>query len=383
MKISCIQENLKQGLNIVSNVANKNLNLPILSNVLIDVKDNEIKLSATNLEIGITCSIRGKIEKTGSFTVDAKLLNDYVNLLPKERIDLELIDNQLSIICNNNKTKIKGIDASDFPLIPKIDKKNAYICNSDKFKHAVSQVIFASAKNESRPEICGVLIKVKDNLLTLTATDSYRLAEKKILLENNSFSDDFEVIVPVKTLQEVVRVLNTYKDSIDMPDSINIYVNASQILFEYDVVDIVSRLIEGNYPDYEQIIPNNFETSIIVNILDLVKAVKTASLFSKVGVNDISIEVEVNEKSNDNSNLKIFSTNDQVGENLSIVKAKVQGLNNGIVLNYNFLLDCLNAIDSEDVEIKIIDSSSPCILKPFTKNQTKESYLHIIMPIRQ
>lgn len=384
MKISCIQENLKQGLSLVTNVSNKNINLPILNNVLLEVKDGSIKLAATNLEIGITCTIRGKIEEPGAFTVEAKLLSDYVGLLPKERIDLTLTENQLSVSCNNNKTKIKGITASDFPLIPQITKDQPYICNADKLRQALSQVMFACAKNESRPEICGVYMSLKDNMITLTATDSYRLAERKILLEQGSSTNEQIVIVPARTMQEVNRMLSTYKDAIDLPENINIYIADGQIAFEYDVVEIVSRLIEGNYPDYEQIIPKKHETSVIVNISDLQKATKTASLFSKVGINDVNLEIIPGEDGNvTEGKIKVMSMNDQVGENVSTVSAHIEGLQNGIVINYSFLLDALNAMNSQEVKLEMIDSSSPCVLQPTGTNDGKESYLHIIMPIRQ
>jgi len=384
MKISCIQENLKQGLNLVSNVSNKNVNLPILNNVLIDVKEGSIKLAATNLEIGITCNIRGKVEEEGSFTVEAKLLSDYVGLLPKERIDLLVADNQLAVSCNNHKTKIKGISATDFPLIPQVNKENAFVCNAAHLRQALSQVMFASAKNESRPEICGVYLHFGDNMLTITATDSYRLAERKILLEQGSSVEEKSLIVPVRTLQEVVRMLGTYKDAIDLPENINIYIGEGQILFEYDVVEIVSRLIEGNYPDYQQIIPKKRETSVIVNIADFVKATKTASLFSKTGINDVNIEIVPGPADNvTEGQIKVMSMNDQVGENVSMVTANIEGLQNGIVLNYSFLLDALNAMNATEVHIEMIDSSSPCVLKPTGTNDGKETYLHIIMPIRQ
>lgn len=369
---------------MVTNVSNKNINLPILNNVLIDVKDGSIKLAATNLEIGITCTIRGKVEQEGAFTVEAKLLSDYVGLLPKERIDLVLLENQLSVSCNNNKTKIKGISASDFPLIPQIKKETPFICNAEKLRQALSQVMFATAKNESRPEICGVYVNFDEGMVTVTATDSYRLAERKILMEQGSSKESETVIVPARTLQEVVRMLGTYKDAIDLPENINIYLADGQIVFEYDVVEIVSRLIEGSYPDYQQIIPKKHETTIIVNINDLQKAVKTASLFSKTGINDVNLEIVPGEDGNvTEGKIKVMSMNDQVGENVSVVSAHIEGLQNGIVVNYSFLLDALNAMNSNEVKMEMIDSSSPCVLRPTGTNDGKEEYLHIIMPIRQ
>lgn len=389
MKISCIQENLKQGLMLVSNITSRNVNLPILNNVLIQVKENLITLSSTNLEIGITSTIRGKIEKEGAFTVEAKLLADYINLLPRERIDIELTDSNLHVSCNNNKTKIKGISAVDFPLIPDVKKDRPFICNAEHFRKALSQVILAASTNESRPEISGVYLHFNKETVTVTATDSYRLAEKVISLEESSNSDDMSVIVPLRTLQEVVRILSNVKDSIDLPPHIEMYISEGQVLFVYDSVELVSRLIDGQYPDYKQIIPKNFETHVYANINDLVKAVKTSSLFSKSGINDVSLEFIPGEKGNEaEGHIKVSSMNDQVGENTSIVPAAIEGLQNGIVLNYSFFLDGLNNIDTPDVKISLIDSSSPCALTPKGADNSKdydknESYLYIVMPIRQ
>jgi len=384
MKISCIQENLKQGLSLVSHITSKNVNLPILNNVLIEVKDGSINLSTTNLEIGINCKIRGKIESEGAFTVDAKLLTDYINLLPKERIDIELEENFLSVNCNNHSTKINGLSSVDFPLIPQLEKERPYICNADSFRKAISQVIFATAHNEARPEISGVLLKFGNKTLTAVGTDSYRLAERKVSLDNDSCSDEKNIIIPVRTLQEVARILTSYKDNIEIPENIHIYVNEGQVLFVYDVVQLVSRLVEGKYPDYEQIIPTKSETSIVTNISDLIKAVKTSSLFSKSGINDVNLEFIPSETENKvDSYIKISSMNDQIGENISTVNANITGLKNGTVLNYNYLLDGLNSIDSPEVSVELLDSSSPCVLRPAGATDIKDAYLYIIMPIRQ
>ena len=187
MNIYCTQENLNRGLLLVSHIATKNISLPILNNILIQVKNNIIKISATNLEIGVYCTIRGKVEKEGEIAIQAKLLSDYVNLLPKEKINLFIAHDEgadvLKINSSNSKTKIKGTSASEFPLIPQVEKKDFYQCSAPLLKNALSQVLFATSTSETRPEISGVLFDFLGNQLTLTATDSYRLAEKKILLK--------------------------------------------------------------------------------------------------------------------------------------------------------------------------------------------------------
>jgi len=376
MKISCTQENLNQGLNIVSHIAGRNSNLPILANILIKVSDKIITLSTTNLEIGITVDIRGKIEKEGEFSVDAKLFSNYIALLPKERIDLELINDELKIECSNQKTKIKIQNATDFPLIPKVDKNNPYLISVKELKNSIPEVVFAAANSEIRPEISGVLMDFIENKLILAATDSYRLTEKKIeLLQKNN--QDNKIIIPVKTLQELWRILGVFKDDISLEDTdnIEIYLNENQIMFSYNGVDLISRVIEGQYPPYNQIIPQKFQTLIKLNNTELIKIVKTSSLFAKSGIYDIKLDFSDDEK----NHLIITSSSSQTGESVAKLEAEIKGENNFIVLNYRYLLEGLQNINSERVVIEANDKNSLCILRP----EGIDNYLYLIMPIRQ
>ena len=394
MKLTCTQENLNQGLSIVSHLASKNINLPILSNILLKTEGGSLKLLATNLEIGVTCAVRGKIEKEGSFTIESKLLSDYVNLLPNERVDIELLDQNLEIKCKNFETKIKGLDATEFPLIPQIKKENPYLCDCQEFKKAVQQAIFAVSINESRPEISGVLLSfnsLEPDKLILAATDSYRLAEKKVGLKEGP-KDKADIIIPARTLQEVLRVLNSFKDAINVPEDLEIYISENQILFVYDQVELISRLVEGQYPDYKQIVPKEFKTQAVVNTQDLIKSVKTASLFAKSGIYDINLKFVPSEAAGESGTfgkLVVSASNTQAGENVSKIDSNIKGQENNVVVNFRYLLDGLLNMDSENVLIETIDSNSPCSIKPVgaTKEgedvKTKEDYFYIIMPIKQ
>lgn len=321
MKISCTQENLNQTINIVGHIASKNSNLPILSNILIKAENKNLTFSATNLEIGITAAMRGKVESDGEFSIDAKLLSSYISLLPKERIDLELADEELKIQCQKQKTKIKGQGAADFPLIPKIDKQNPYILSVKDLKDAIYGVSFSASTSDIRPELSGVFLSFNGEELVLAATDSYRLAEKKVKLISNEKQKnltDFQgekVIVPVKTLQEVSRILGLIKEdeSMEVVDTVEIYLGENQIMFVYNGVELVSRLIEGQYPDYTQIIPDKFGSKLKINTTELTKAVKVTSLFTKSGVFDVRLDY------NSDNELKITSSSSQTGENTSSV----------------------------------------------------------------
>jgi len=378
-----MQENLNQGLFVVSHIASKSAALPILNNVLIQAKENSIKLSATNLEMGISCEIRGKIETEGEFTVQSRLLADYVSLLPKEKVDLSVVQENkdggqiLTVKCKNHATKIKGQPATDFPLIPQISRGNAYILNYQQLKQAISQVIFAVSQAETRPEINGVLFNFTKDKLILAATDSYRLAEKTVALDKQSKGSEQKVIVPTKTLQELQRILGSFKDpaAISQIEAITIYLSDNQILFVIDSIELISRLVEGQYPDYQQIIPQNSSTVATLETSEFIGITKTSSLFARSGIYDVSLEFVVDKKE-----VVISSANSQLGENISNLSGQISGEPNSIVVNYRYLLDGLQNINSDQVQLNIIDSANPCVLRPAGK---EADYLYIIMPIKQ
>ena len=370
MKFISLQDNLKKGLSIVGNVSVKNINLPILNNILIRThKSNEVELISTNLEIGIIHKFRSKVEKEGEYTVESKIINDYINLLPGEKVSIEKKDENLSIKCDNYKTKIKGETTKDFPLIPLIKEDKYCLLDISTFKDILTKVSFSAAVGDNRPELSGVLFDFNDNNLTLAATDSYRLAEKTIEVKKNNLKDK-KVIVPIKTIQELLRILNTFVNN--EKEDIKICLSENQILFDFDSVNIVSRLINGNYPDYKQIIPNKYSTEVELNKEELIRAIKASSLFTKTGINDVMIVV-------DDKQVIISSSSGQSGETNINLPANITGEKNDITVNYRYLLDGLNNLSSENVIVKLIDPQTPCLLK----NKQEKNYLYIIMPIRQ
>lgn len=388
MKISIIQENVKKGISIVSHAAGKNPNLPILSNVLFDVKGGEIKLVATNLEIGIVNKVRGKIDKDGSITVDAKMISDYISLLPNQKVSIEVLDNDLRIESENYKTKIIGQAADDFPLIPEVNRESGYSANVTEFKRALSNVVFATSSSEVRLELTGVLFCFKGDELVMAATDSFRLSEvrvkisggekKEVKEEGEEDSDDgVKFIVPSKTLQELSRVLSIVSES-DLEDGeeneIKFYVADNQILFSFANTELVSRLIEGQFPDYTQIIPKLCKTQVSILKADLVRAIKASAIFSKNGVNDINLDFPAGK-----NKVVVSASSGAQGENVVEVEADSKGDDNGVVVNYKYLLDGLNAMDSDRIDIEVVDNNTPCIVK----GKKDEGFLYIVMPIKQ
>lgn len=367
MKLSCTQENLSKALFIASNISGQNTTLPILNNLLLEARDGLLYISSTDLEIGIVCEVRGKIEQTGKITVPSRLLANYISLLPKDRVDLEVKENVLHIKCGEHQTKINAIDAEEFPVIPKIDKKDVLALNAENFRQAVSQVLVAVSIDENRPEIGGVLFKFDEKSLVLVGTDSYRLAEKTVDISSNKINRS--VIVPLKTIKEVIRSLNIETEKIE------VYLADNQILFCFNGVELISRLIEAEYPDYQQIIPTNFKTQAIIDKQEFLGLIKTAGLFAQAGNNSISLELTKS------GQIKIIASSSQLGEEKTQLPVEMKGNPLKIIFDYRYLLDGLSNMDTENVSFEFVDSSAPAVLKPHTEK--KQDYIYIIMPIRQ
>lgn len=379
MKLTCTQENLARGLNTVSHITTRNVNLPILNNVLLKIEDKGLKLSTTNLELAINCLVRGKLEGTGEFTVPSKLFADYVGLLPAEAVDIEVTGDDLNVKCASYKTKIKGLPASEFPLIPQVSKNKTFVCNVNDFKRGLSQVIFAVSPNESKPEFSGVYMEFNreggEKTLVLAATDTYRLGESTLKLADGSDGASAQAIIPARTMAEVLRIISSFKDEVDSPENMEIAFSESQVVFTYGTVELISRVIEGQYPDYRQIVPTDFKTEAKVSKDDLVKAIKTTSLFAKTGLFDVTLELD-----SAAGQVIAKSTDLQTGENQVNLNSEISGDQNSITLNYRYLLEGLNSMPGDNVNLKLIDAANPCLVSAIGK---EKEYFYIVMPIKQ
>lgn len=380
MKLSCTRENLYKGLAITSHISTKNVNLPILNNVLLRVDGGGLKLISTNLEIAITCHVRGKVEQQGEYTVPSKLLFDYVSLLPNDQVDIDLLDDALSVTCKRTKTKINGIPANEFPLVPPVTGSKKYSVSVSELKNALTETLFATATNESRPELAGVYMAFHPEAagkkkMIMAATDSYRLAETIVNISGGS-DESSSVILPQKTLSELNRILALFKDDVEAAPAVEIELSDNQIVFQYGSVELTSRTIEGNYPDYRQIIPTDTKTTATFDRAVFAQAVKTASLFSKTGLFDITVDLDPEDGS-----LRLSASDSTRGENMVTVSGEVSGSENKITLNSRYLLDGVNAMSSAEITLQVIDGANPCIMTP--KDMPEEQYQYIIMPIRQ
>jgi len=368
MNIICLQENLKRALNIVEKIIGRNLTLPILNNILLSIENNKLKISSTNLEIGINCWIPGKIKEKGSITVPAKLINDFINNLPNEKVELKVKDKQLELKCKKFKSTLKGLNADDFPIIPKIKSQSLINIKSNLLKNSLMQVVGMASTSESRPEISGVYMKFYKNTIKLAATDSFRLAEKNIEINSKELKEQ-SIIIPQRTISEVIRILSEKEGQ---EEDVKITLASNQILFDFNSTQVISRLIDGQYPDYQQIIPSNSETEVTINRAELINNIKVASLFTGK-INDIKMFVDPKK-----SVIEISSKDADIGENKSKIEAEVKGKEVEVIFNYRYILDGLNNIYSDKVVIGLNDNVKPVLIRPVGDM----NYSYVVMPIK-
>ncbi|MFH1671661.1 MAG: DNA polymerase III subunit beta [Candidatus Portnoybacteria bacterium] len=372
MDIICLQENLKQALNITERIIGRNLTLPILNNILLGVENNKLKISSTNLEIGVSAWVSGKIQKKGAITIPARLITDFVNNLPNKKIELKSNNNQLILKSEKFKATLNGLPADDYPIIPKIKNDPVVKIKGALLKNDLSQVVEMASISESRPEISGVYMKFEKDLIKLAATDSFRLAEKNIEISLNKGNEGQSVIIPQRTIQELIRILGERDlDNSNQEQEVEIVLSGNQILFDLGYAQLISRLIEGQYPDYQQVIPSKIITQVIINRGELIKSIKLASLFSGK-VNDIKVVINPQK-----SFLEISSKNTDIGENKSQIKAEVEGNQTEVFFNYRYLLDGLNNIFSDKVIVALGDNEKT-IIRPVGDI----NYTYVVMPIK-
>jgi len=372
MKVEVLKENLKTSLNVVEKIVGKNLSLPILDNVLINTEENFLNLNSTNLEVAIKIWVLAKIIKKGKVVIPGKFLSSFISSLPNEKILLEEKNQNLYIECKNYKNNIQGFNPEDFPIIPEFKNIEFLEIDNRKLCQGLSQVVDIANLSQARPEISGIYFSFFKNILKIVATDSFRLAEKNISLEN-SIEKEISFIVPQKTAKEIVNILD------EKEGKTKIYILPNQVMFEFPMkeffhpqVQIISRLIEGEYPNYQEIIPNKFQTEIIIKRDEFLEQIKTASLFSGK-LNEIKIKIESEKKE-----VQICAQDPDIGQSQSSVLAKINGDSLEISFNYKFLIDGLLKIKSSEVSFNISKEDGACVLKSIGDT----TYTYVVMPIK-
>jgi DNA polymerase-3 subunit beta len=365
MKLSCLQENLNKGLTTVSRLVATKGTLEILSHILIATSEGRLKLSATNLEIGINYKIGAKIDEEGAITVPARLFSEFVAQLPTGKVDLHLDDDTLVTKIDHFQSQIKGLSADEFPLIPKIKEKALFKVKAGDLKAAINMVSFAAALDEARPVLSGIYFKVEKGKLTLVSTDGYRLTEKSLKIETK---DDVkkDAIIPARSLTEFSRILD------DPEKEVQVYLDDTQVMLETDEVEFTSRLVEGKFPDYKEIIPSGFETKAVAPIAEFTKIIKVAALFARESAGSVTLEVK------QKGFIEANSASSQFGDSNASCEASVEGKDADIVFNSKYLIDVLNNLSDGNIVLEMSGKLNPGVIR----KEGDKSFVYVIMPLR-
>jgi DNA polymerase-3 subunit beta len=374
MKVTVLQENLARGLSIVSRAVSPRSTLPVLSNILIASDEGRLRLSATNLELGITCWIAARIDEEGSTTVPARTFADLVNTLPGDQVQLTLdVKTQsLHIKGGASNNDIKCIDAQEFPPLPVPEMEGAVPLNVVDFKEMIHQVAFAASTDESRPVLMGVLMNVDKDQVTMVAADGFRLSVRKAQLSQPS-AHPLNVIIPARALNELARVAGDSEEPIYMV----VPKNRGQVLFRVKDVEVVSQLIDGTFPDYQQIIPRNYKSRTLVSTAALLKACKQAEIFAREGSNVARFDIKQSAGDMQQSEVEISATSEETGKNETIVEATVDGGGVLIAFNVKFLREALEVIKTPNVALETSAANAPGVIRPVGDDK----FLHVIMPM--
>lgn len=365
MELTVTQENLARALGNVGRVASSKAGLPILSNILLRTDGTRLLVAATNLEIATVYHIGSKISNPGAITVPARLINEFIASLPSGNVDLRVTDNKLSITSGRYSSIINGIVADEFPELPTIDEASSslYTIVVSDFKQAVSQTIITAGNDSTRPVLTGVYWHTFEGSIYLAATDGYRLSERKLIPAEG----DLSAIIPASTLQEVLRTLT------DDTHDIELLFDDTQVRFRMNGVEVTSRLIDGKYPDYRQLIPASSESTVTINTAEFTRISKIAGLFARASGGSITITAE-----SETQTIAINSIASELGENTSTAEAKVDG-DGSVTLNSRYVSDALSVIGADSVLFRFSGKLAPCVLIPQEKNA---DYMHIIMPLK-
>lgn len=379
MKVSCLQENLSRGLSIVGRAVASRATLPVTQNVLLQTDRSMLKLSATNLEIAITTWIGAMIEEEGAITVPARLLSEFVNSLPSDRVDLTVEENSsiLHFVCGRDSSRIHGVSATEFPPVPRVEEGVAARIDAQQFKAAIGRVVFAAASEESRPVLTGIEAKLSGDRYTLAAADGFRLAVQHGTL-NDAVEEEIGVIIPARTMNELSRLLSDQDDTVE----IMMVPARSQIMFKSGGVEVVSQLVQGTFPNYEQLIPQKYDTRSIFDSQRLLRVTRSAAIFARDGSNIIRLQMapkgEDDEENAAPGKATVSARSEEVGESQSVLDMmEIEGEEAKIAFNSRYLQEVLAVLERGNVALETTSSSSPGVFKP----TDDENYVHVVMPM--
>lgn len=371
MKLSCLQENLNKGLNTVGRAVAVRATLPITTHILLATDQSRLKLSATNLEIAISCWIGAKVESEGAITLPARLLTEFVSALPNDRVDLALTGRSLQLKCARSEARISGMDSEDFPPIPKVSDSLSTKIEAEDLRNAIAQVHFAAATEDTRPVLTGVHTEMEGTTLTLAAADGFRLAVHSTKLIT-PVAEKTSVIIPARALAELNRLIMDQEE----PVEIALNLNKSQVLFRLKSTEMVSQLIQGTFPNYAQLIPQRYTTRAVLDVAEFQRATRTASIFARDGSGIVRLQITPGEGVKAGK-MTISAQAEEVGDNTSEIDATVDGEATKIAFNSKYLSDVLGVIRQGQIALETTSSSSPGVLKPVGQ----DNYVHVVMPM--
>jgi len=373
MKLSVLQENLAQGLSIVSRAVSPRSSLPILSNILMSAEDGRLKLSATDRELGITSWIGAKIEDPGATTIPARTLTDLVSTFPQEKIDFELNDQTqtLRLSAGRSNAEIKGIDAQEFPPMTEVDGDAGIEIPVDDLKEIIHQVVFAASNDDARPVLTGVLVTVEGSTLTMAAADGFRLSVRTYELKE-PVEESFRAIIPSRALNELARIAGDEQKSVRMI----LPPGRGQVIFSMKDVELRCQLVEGTFPEYQQIIPSGHKTKTILATDAFLKAVKQSEIFARESSHIARLSINEGEGSNPGT-MEISAQSEETGSNESMVDATVEGEAVVIAFNVRYLREVLDIVKQPNVALETSAAAAPGVIRPMGD----ESFLHVIMPM--
>lgn len=374
MKVTVLQENLARGLGMVAKAVSPRSTLPVLANILIASDEGRLRLSATNLELGVTCWIPARIDEEGSTTVPARTFSDLVSTLPNDQVNLKLdVKTQtLNVRGGTSTNDIKCIDAQEFPPLPVPDFDGAVQINSGDFREMIHQVAFAASTDEARPVLMGVLVQVDKDKLTMAAADGFRLSVRKAIL-SSSIAAPVSAIVPAQALKELARVATDGEEPIYMV----LPKGRGQVVFRVKDVEVVSQLIDGTFPDYQQIIPRKYNQRTLAATASLLKACKQAEIFAREGSNVARLNIKSSQGEMQPSEVEISATSEETGKNETIIEATVDGGGLLIAFNVKFLREALEVIRTPNVALETSAPNAPGVVRPVGD----DDFLHVIMPM--
>ncbi|HEY81037.1 MAG TPA: DNA polymerase III subunit beta [Caldilineae bacterium] len=380
MRVSVLQENLAKGLSIVGRAVASRSTLPVLNNILLETEHSQLKLSAMDMEIAVNCWVGAMIEEEGQITVPARLLGDFVNSLPKERIDMELNarTQTLHLRCAHYEANIKGIDANEFPIIPTYqgDMEDPSVeVEPAKLRSMIDQAAFAASKDDSRPTFTGVYTLLEGDRLTMVATDGFRLAVRSAILEE-PVAANLGVIIPARALTELSRIISAVDLSEDDGVEVIFTQARNQIMFHLPGVDLVSQLIEANFPDYKKIIPTSYNTRAVLDTGEFLNAMKVADLFAR----DAARSVKVTLEPGDRGKVILTATSPELGDNVSEIDAMIEGEGMHATFNSKYMIDVLQVIDTPQVAFEAVSATRPGVFRP-VGGSPEDDYVHVIMPM--